>query len=72
MTEDELAMNSAGCDVDDLLKANKPLEDALAEVAAIRGIKLGKLCEYHAKRRGPSRRAKGRVYDAKRRRRAGK
>jgi hypothetical protein len=67
MTIDELKMSSARADVEDRLAAGLSLDDAIAEVAAGRGVKATTLREYHDKRRGPHRRVEARIYDAKRR-----
>ena len=66
MTTDELRMNSACAEVGDRLAAGLSLDDAIAEVAAGRGVNVTTLREYHAKRRGRHRREKARIYDAKR------
>jgi hypothetical protein len=66
-TDDDVAMYAADCDLNDLLKAGKPFEVALKEIIAKHGVKESKMRAYHAKRIGPERRAKARVYDAKRR-----
>jgi hypothetical protein len=66
MTDDDLKMNRANCEVDDLLEAGKSLADALAEAAAPDGIEISVLREYRAKRRSSERRAKARTKAAKR------
>jgi hypothetical protein len=66
-TEEDVAMNGACCDVDDLVSAGKSIDDALIEVANERELKMKTLSEYVAKRRGPDRRVKERTRDAKRR-----
>jgi hypothetical protein len=72
LTNDDIAMSGACCDVDDLLSAGKSLPDALAVVAVGRGIKISVLREFHGKRRSPDRRAQARSYKHKRRTGAGK
>jgi hypothetical protein len=67
LTPDELKWNSACSKLDDLLAAGHRLDDALAEIAAGYGVNITTLREYHGKRRGRHRRAKARIYDAKRR-----
>jgi hypothetical protein len=67
LTPDEIKWHATCNDVDDRLAAGLSLDDALAEVAAGRGVNVTTLREYHAKRRGRHRRAKARMYDAKRR-----
>jgi hypothetical protein len=66
MTDEDVAMNAASCDVDDLVSAGKSLEDAILEVSTVK-LDMTKLSEYRAKRLGPDRRAKMRTYNAKRR-----
>jgi hypothetical protein len=67
LTDDDIALNAASCDVDDLVSSGKSLSDALTEVAVKRDLPESKLREYRAKRLGPERRVKARTYDAKRR-----
>ena len=67
LTPDEIKWHATCNDVDDRLAAGLSLDDALAEVAAGRGVNVTTLREYHAKRRGRHRRAKARMYDTKRR-----
>jgi hypothetical protein len=67
LTDEDITLNAASCDVDDLLSAGKSLSVALTEVATERDLPESKLREYRAKRLGPDRRTKARGYNAKRR-----
>jgi hypothetical protein len=68
VTGNDLAMNAADCEVDDLVRLGMGVSEAIAKVAAAHdGLKASVLHEHRAKRRSPDRRIKARVHDAKRR-----
>jgi hypothetical protein len=65
LTDSDLKLNMANCEVNDLLASGKSLSDAIKEVAALHEehrIKETVLREYHDKRRSSARRAKARSY----------
>jgi hypothetical protein len=69
LTDNELRLDLANCEVNELLDGGVSLSDALKEVATQyeeHGIKETVLREYHDKRRGHDRRAKARSYKRKR------
>jgi hypothetical protein len=66
LTPDEIKWPSTCKNVKDRLAAGLSLDDALANVAASRGVNATTLREYYTERRGRHRRAKARMYDAKR------
>lgn len=67
LTDEDIALNAASCDVVDLVSAGKSLSDAITKVETEHHLPKGKLSEFRAKRLGPDRRVKARTYDAKRR-----
>jgi hypothetical protein len=66
LTDNDLKLNMANCDVDDLLAEGKSLSVAIKKAAADHGMRESLLHEFHAKRRGPDRRVKARGYKRQR------
>jgi hypothetical protein len=65
LTDNDLKLNMANCEVNDLVASGKSLSVAIKEVAALHeehGIKETVLREYHDKRRSSARREKARSY----------